>query len=225
MAKVGVGGGRKTNPTSVQHVPPFLPLSKTGNRIGKDREQEEEEVAARQSIGPRRRWSAYSSGPAWAYIAMLANPVDERENPQHLTVVIILGSEQVVFGDVFCCQLGDMACTEGCCLSNISTRIRSIHIWLRCGASNHLEKGEEWTLCNPPPSSSSASSMPCGAIHKGRPHQGGRGLKNLQILWTNSTDRLREMRTREREGVQKSLIFADVLVECVKECTKSPHLA
>ena len=36
-------------------------------------------------------------------------------------------------------------------------------------------------------------------------------MRNRQILRTNSTDRLREMRTRGREGVQKSQIFADVL--------------
>ena len=39
-----------------------------------------------------------------------------------------------------------------------------------------------------------------GAIHKGRPHGGG-GFKNWSILRTNSTDRLREMRTRGRGGV------------------------
>ena len=58
-----------------------------------------------------------------------------------LSMVIILDSEQVIFGDVSC-QLVDMACTEGCCLSNISTRIRSIHVWPRCGASNHYLFGE-----------------------------------------------------------------------------------
>ena len=41
--------------------------------------------------------------------------------------------------------------------------------------------------------------------------EGGGGLRNLPILRTNSTDRLREMRTRGREGVQKSQNFADVL--------------
>ena len=53
-----------------------------------------------------------------------------------------------------------------------------------------------------------------GIIHKGRLHRGGRGgLRNLQILWTNSTDRLREMQTRGREGVQNPKKFADVLYE------------
>ena len=41
----------------------------------------------------------------------------------------------------------------------------------------------------------------------------GGGLGNLQILLTNSTDRLREMRTRGREDVQNPENFADVLYE------------
>ena len=43
--------------------------------------------------------------------------------------------------------------------------------------------------------------------------EGGGGLRNLPILRTNSTDRLREMRTRGREGVQISQNFADVLFD------------
>ena len=42
-------------------------------------------------------------------------------------------------------------------------------------------------------------------------HTEGGGLKNCQILRTNSTDRLREMRTRGREGVKNPENFANVL--------------
>ena len=42
--------------------------------------------------------------------------------------------------------------------------------------------------------------------------EGGEGgLRNLQILRTNSTDRLREMRMKGGGGVKKSGNFADVL--------------
>ena len=51
-----------------------------------------------------------------------------------------------------------------------------------------------------------------GTIKKGRPHRGG-WSRNLQILRTNSTDRLREMRTRGREGVQNPENITDVLHE------------
>ena len=45
-------------------------------------------------------------------------------------------------------------------------------------------------------------------IHKGRPHGGGEGgLRNIKILRTNSTDRLREMWTRGRGESQKSPKF------------------
>ena len=40
---------------------------------------------------------------------------------------------------------------------------------------------------------------------------GGWGVENVQILWTNSTDRLHEMRTRGREGDLKSKSFADII--------------
>ena len=50
-----------------------------------------------------------------------------------------------------------------------------------------------------------------GTIQKGRPHRGG--ARNLQILRTYSTDRLREMRTRGREGVRNPENFTDVLHE------------
>ena len=50
-----------------------------------------------------------------------------------------------------------------------------------------------------------------GTIHKGRPHGGG--LRNLQILRTNSTDRMLEMRIRGREGVQNPENYADILYE------------
>ena len=43
--------------------------------------------------------------------------------------------------------------------------------------------------------------------------EGGGGLRNLEILRTNKTDRLREMRTRGREGVQNPENFADILYE------------
>ena len=49
-----------------------------------------------------------------------------------------------------------------------------------------------------------------GAILKRRPHGGGGGLENFPILWTNSTDRLCEMRMRGGKGVQNSENFADV---------------
>ena len=50
-----------------------------------------------------------------------------------------------------------------------------------------------------------------GAILKRRPHGGGEGgFQNCQILRTNSTDRLREMRMRGGEGVQNLENFADV---------------
>ena len=51
-----------------------------------------------------------------------------------------------------------------------------------------------------------------GTIKKGRPHGGG-WSRNLKILRTNSTDRLREMRTRGREGVQNPENITDVLHE------------
>ena len=41
--------------------------------------------------------------------------------------------------------------------------------------------------------------------------RGEGGFKNCLILRTNSTDRLREMRTRGRGGVKNLGIFADVL--------------
>ena len=41
--------------------------------------------------------------------------------------------------------------------------------------------------------------------------RGGGGLRNGPILCTNSTDRLRELQTREREGTKKSQITADIL--------------
>ena len=41
--------------------------------------------------------------------------------------------------------------------------------------------------------------------------RGDGGLKNRHILWTNSTDRLREMRTKGGGGVQNPEICADVL--------------
>ena len=43
--------------------------------------------------------------------------------------------------------------------------------------------------------------------------EGGGGFKNCPILWTDSTDRLREMQTRGREGVQNPKKFADVLYD------------
>ena len=38
-------------------------------------------------------------------------------------------------------------------------------------------------------------------------------MRNILILQMNSTDRLREMRTRGREGVQKSQKFLDVICD------------
>ena len=43
--------------------------------------------------------------------------------------------------------------------------------------------------------------------------EGGGGLINLQTLGTNITERLREMRTRGREGVKNPKIFADILYQ------------
>ena len=51
-----------------------------------------------------------------------------------------------------------------------------------------------------------------GTIHKGRPHGGG-GLRNLENLRKNSTDRLREMRTKGRRGKKSRKCCADVLYE------------
>ena len=55
--------------------------------------------------------------------------------------------------------------------------------------------------------------MTSGTMHKERPHCGGEGgFDNCQILRTNSTDRLREMRTNKGGGgVENPENFADVL--------------
>ena len=43
--------------------------------------------------------------------------------------------------------------------------------------------------------------------------EGGGGLRNLQILMTNSTDRSCDMRRRGREGVENPKNFVDILYE------------
>ena len=62
-----------------------------------------------------------------------------------------------------------------------------------------------------------------GAIHLLRSHRGGEGgLKEVANFANDSTDRLREMRTRGGEGVQNPGNFANVINGCpLTKITKS----